>query len=124
LSSQSMRSTASRMLPPGHDAWSVGDEPWTFVEFSRGNDLYGTCPTRRVSPNATVAQSVMRRAARRSRAREFQSARLPQCSSARMRSSDLGHRSAPLLEGVGPQPAVGGEDAVASATSNPRLLLY
>ena len=22
------------------DAWSVGDEPCTFVEFSRGNDLY------------------------------------------------------------------------------------
>src|SRR3954452_9528848 len=28
------------LLPPGHDAWSVGDEPCTFVEFSRGNDLY------------------------------------------------------------------------------------
>lgn len=30
------------LLPPGHDAWSVGNEPCTFVEFSRGNDLYGT----------------------------------------------------------------------------------
>jgi len=30
------------LLPPGHDAWSVGDEPCTFVEFSRGNDLYGS----------------------------------------------------------------------------------
>ena len=29
------------MLPPGHDAWSVGDEECVFVEFSRGNDYYG-----------------------------------------------------------------------------------
>jgi quercetin dioxygenase-like cupin family protein len=28
------------MLPPGHDAWTVGDEACTFVEFSRGNDYY------------------------------------------------------------------------------------
>ena len=28
------------LLPPGHDAWSVGEEPCTFVEFSRGNDYY------------------------------------------------------------------------------------
>jgi mannose-6-phosphate isomerase-like protein (cupin superfamily) len=28
------------MLPPGHDAWSVGTEPCVFVEFSRGNDYY------------------------------------------------------------------------------------
>jgi quercetin dioxygenase-like cupin family protein len=28
------------MLPPGHDAWTVGDEPCVFVEFSRGNDYY------------------------------------------------------------------------------------
>jgi uncharacterized cupin superfamily protein len=28
------------MLPPGHDAWSVGDEACRFVEFSRGNDYY------------------------------------------------------------------------------------
>lgn len=28
------------LLPPGHDAWSVGDEACTFVEFSRGNDYY------------------------------------------------------------------------------------
>lgn len=26
--------------PPGHDAWSVGDQACTFVEFSRGNDYY------------------------------------------------------------------------------------
>ena len=24
------------MLPPGHDAWCVGEEPAVFVEFSRG----------------------------------------------------------------------------------------
>ena len=29
------------LMPPGHDAWTVGDEPCVFVEFSRGNDLYG-----------------------------------------------------------------------------------
>lgn len=29
------------LLPPGHDAWSVGDQACTFVEFSRGNDYYG-----------------------------------------------------------------------------------
>ena len=29
------------LLPPGHDAWTVGDEPCVFVEFSRGNDYYG-----------------------------------------------------------------------------------
>jgi hypothetical protein len=28
------------LLPPGHDAWSVGDQACTFVEFSRGNDYY------------------------------------------------------------------------------------
>ena len=28
------------MLPPGHDAWSVGDEPCVFVEFTRGGDYY------------------------------------------------------------------------------------
>ena len=28
------------ILPPGHDAWSVGDEPCVFVEFSRGNDYW------------------------------------------------------------------------------------
>jgi uncharacterized cupin superfamily protein len=28
------------LLPPGHDAWSVGDEACIFVEFSRGNDYY------------------------------------------------------------------------------------
>lgn len=28
------------LLPPGHDAWAVGDQACTFVEFSRGNDYY------------------------------------------------------------------------------------
>jgi hypothetical protein len=28
------------LLPPGHDAWSVGDQACVFVEFSRGNDYY------------------------------------------------------------------------------------
>ena len=28
------------MLPPGHDAWTVGNEPCVFVEFSRGGDYY------------------------------------------------------------------------------------
>jgi uncharacterized RmlC-like cupin family protein len=28
------------MLPPGHDAWSVGDEPCVFVEFSAGTNYY------------------------------------------------------------------------------------
>jgi hypothetical protein len=33
------------LLPPGHDAWSVGDDAAVFVEFSRGNDYYdGTAP--------------------------------------------------------------------------------
>lgn len=30
------------MLPPGHDAWSVGHSACTFIEFSRGNDYYST----------------------------------------------------------------------------------
>jgi len=28
------------MLPPGHDAWTVGNEDCVFVEFSRGNDYW------------------------------------------------------------------------------------
>jgi ethanolamine utilization protein EutQ (cupin superfamily) len=28
------------LLPPGHDAWTVGDDACTFVEFSRGGDYY------------------------------------------------------------------------------------
>jgi uncharacterized RmlC-like cupin family protein len=28
------------MLPPGHDAWTVGDEPCVFIEFSAGGDYY------------------------------------------------------------------------------------
>ena len=30
------------MLPPGHDAWTVGNEPCNFIEFSQGNDYYET----------------------------------------------------------------------------------
>ena len=28
------------LLPPGHDAWSVGGERCVLVDFSRGNDYY------------------------------------------------------------------------------------
>jgi hypothetical protein len=28
------------LLPPGHDAWTVGGTACTFVEFSKGNDYY------------------------------------------------------------------------------------
>ena len=28
------------LLPPGHDAWCVGEEPCVFVEFSQGNNYY------------------------------------------------------------------------------------
>jgi hypothetical protein len=28
------------MLPPGHDGWTLGEQPCEFVEFSRGNDYY------------------------------------------------------------------------------------
>ncbi len=28
------------MLPPGHDAWTVGDQPCVFIEFSDGNNYY------------------------------------------------------------------------------------
>jgi hypothetical protein len=30
------------LLPPGHDAWTIGEEPCVFIEFSRGNDYYDT----------------------------------------------------------------------------------
>lgn len=28
------------LLPPGHDAWTVGEEDFMFVQFSRGTDDY------------------------------------------------------------------------------------
>jgi len=28
------------LLPPGHDAWTVGEEACVFVEFSQGKDYY------------------------------------------------------------------------------------
>lgn len=34
------RAGDAMLLPPGHDAWAVGDIDCTFVEFSRGNDYY------------------------------------------------------------------------------------
>jgi quercetin dioxygenase-like cupin family protein len=40
-SEEEFRAGDVMLLPPGHDAWSVGDEACVFVEFSRGNDYYG-----------------------------------------------------------------------------------
>ena len=31
---------------PGHDAWSVGNAPCVFVEFSRGNDYWANTGTK------------------------------------------------------------------------------
>lgn len=28
------------MLPPGHDAWTVGDEPCVFIQFTNGDNYY------------------------------------------------------------------------------------
>lgn len=28
------------MLPPGHDAWTVGNEPCEFIQFSQGDNYY------------------------------------------------------------------------------------
>jgi uncharacterized cupin superfamily protein len=28
------------MLPPGHDAWTVGDEPCQFIQMSQGDNYY------------------------------------------------------------------------------------
>jgi hypothetical protein len=40
-SSEDFSKNEVMLLPPGHDAWTIGDEPCVFVEFSRGNDYYG-----------------------------------------------------------------------------------
>jgi hypothetical protein len=40
-SEEDFRKNDVMLLPRGHDAWTIGDEPWVFVEFSRGNDYYG-----------------------------------------------------------------------------------
>jgi mannose-6-phosphate isomerase-like protein (cupin superfamily) len=40
-SSEDFSKNEVMLLPPGHDAWTVGDQPCVFVEFSRGNDYYG-----------------------------------------------------------------------------------
>ena len=39
-STQEFTANDVMLLPPGHDAWTIGDEPFVFVEFSRGNDYY------------------------------------------------------------------------------------
>ena len=28
------------LVPPGHDAWAVGDEPCVFIQFSQGDNYY------------------------------------------------------------------------------------
>jgi quercetin dioxygenase-like cupin family protein len=28
------------MVPPGHDAWAVGNEPCVFIQFSQGDNYY------------------------------------------------------------------------------------
>ena len=32
------------MLPPGHDAWTIGEEACEFIEFSSGTDDYYAAP--------------------------------------------------------------------------------
>ncbi len=44
------------LLPPGHDAWSVGGKRCVFVEFSRGNDYYDELTQRRTSAAPRAAQ--------------------------------------------------------------------
>ncbi len=39
-SEETYRAGDVMMLPPGHDAWTEGDEPCEFVEFSQGTDGY------------------------------------------------------------------------------------
>lgn len=39
-SDETFRAGDVMLLPPGHDAWSVGDEACVFVEFTRGADIY------------------------------------------------------------------------------------
>jgi hypothetical protein len=39
-SQQNFSKNGVKLLPPGHDAWSVGNEPCVLVEFSRGNGYY------------------------------------------------------------------------------------
>jgi hypothetical protein len=34
------------MVPPGHDAWAVGDEPCVFLQFSHGDNYYGELTAR------------------------------------------------------------------------------
>lgn len=37
---EDFRSNDVMLLPPGHDAWTMGEEPCVFVEFSRGYEEY------------------------------------------------------------------------------------
>ena len=40
-SSEDFNKNIVMLVPPGHDAWTVGDETCVFVEFSRGSDYFG-----------------------------------------------------------------------------------
>ena len=39
-SEEEFRRDEVMLLPPGHDAWTVGGEPCVFIEFSQGYDRY------------------------------------------------------------------------------------
>jgi len=52
-SSEDFNKNNVMLVPPGHDAWTVGDEPCVFVEFSRGSDYFGVNALRTSNrPNA------------------------------------------------------------------------
>jgi len=34
------------LVPPGHDAWAVGDEPCVFIQFSQGDNYYDALTAR------------------------------------------------------------------------------
>jgi len=52
-SSEDFNKNNVMLVPPGHDAWTVGDEPCVFVEFSRGSDYFGANALRTSNrPNA------------------------------------------------------------------------
>ena len=39
-SKETFRKGDIMMLPPGHDAWAVGDEPCQFIQMSQGDNYY------------------------------------------------------------------------------------
>ncbi|MCY3852700.1 MAG: cupin domain-containing protein [Gammaproteobacteria bacterium] len=39
-SKETFRKGDIMMLPPGHDAWTVGDEPCQFIQMSQGDNYY------------------------------------------------------------------------------------